>query len=146
MTTCKHPVACGGPHRAVASDAAALLPTHKQTWSASWATVYRNDDEAQGWTIQVPVIHHYEDGCPYETSVELFFDDHENVARLASAAPEMARVLLAIVARSEDSVSDLGDCLGHEIRQALVDALEKAGITDGLPTDGDWSPESRAAR
>lgn len=136
-TICKHPVACGGPHRVVADESAAFLPPHEQTWDAKWDTVYRNDDEDQGWTIQVPAIRHYEDGCPYETHVELFFDDHEGAARLASAAPDMARVLFGLLKEAHEPVTDLGDCLRQGLRHAITAALVKAGVP--LPAlDGDW--------
>lgn len=58
---------------------------------------------------------------------------------IASSAPDMARVLLAIVRRAESGTNDLGETLGREIRFAIVDVLAKAGVAPDFALTGDWA-------
>lgn len=117
---------------AVTSEEHALAP-HERSWSIAHGDHDPDDRGAiEGcWTVDVPTPSRYTDGCLYMSQVTLCFYDEERAAKLASAAPDMARVLLAV----EWSLAPGGcpSCKNlmpyeHKPDCALDAALRKAGV------------------
>lgn len=119
-------------------DPAELKPAHEREWPLERRMhdpCCGDRGEIDGWCVDVPTTYAYEDGCraPYVNTL-FFNEDDEAQARLASAAPDMARALLAVRELVEDP-DKTGDSWPTYVRDELVGMLEnidaalrKAGV------------------